>query len=131
MKYFTMFPKVNRKDKIFISVLVIIILALLGSAYMKYRPSSNVNYDMKLAENSAIEMAADMGIEILSEQQYRALQELGHFDTKTSSWIITPADIRKRGGALFADYRYGYVFVYHNGAESYYAGRAFRGALRV
>ena len=82
-------------------------------------------------ENSAIEMAADMGIEMLSEQQYRALQELGHFDTKTSSWIITPADIRKRGGALFADYRYGHVFVYHNGAESYYAARGFRGSLRV
>jgi hypothetical protein len=82
-------------------------------------------------ENSATEMAADMGIEILSEQEYRALQELGHFDTKTSSWIKTPADIRKLGGAIFADYRFGRVFVYHNGAESYYAGRAFRGSLRV
>jgi hypothetical protein len=82
-------------------------------------------------ENSAIEMAADMGIEILTEEQYRELQNLGNFDTKTSSWIKTPADIRKLGGAIFADYRYGHVFVYHNGAESYYGARAFRGSLRV
>lgn len=82
-------------------------------------------------ENSAIEMAADMGIELLTEQAYRALQELGKFDTKTSSWIKTPADIRKLGGALFCDYRFGHVFVYHNGAESYYGARGFRGALRV
>ena len=82
-------------------------------------------------ENSAIEMAADMGIKLLTEEQYRELQKLGNFDTKTSSWIITPADIRKLGGAIFADYRYGHVFVYHNGAESYYAARAFRGSLRV
>ena len=82
-------------------------------------------------ENSATEMAADMGIEILTEEQYRELQKLGKFDTKTSSWIKTPADIRKLGGAIFADYRYGNVFVYHNGAESYYAARAFRGSLRV
>jgi hypothetical protein len=82
-------------------------------------------------ENSAIEMAADMGIEILTEEQYHELQKLGNFDTKTSSWIKTPADIRKLGGAIFADYRYGNVFVYHNGAESYYAARAFRGSLRV
>lgn len=82
-------------------------------------------------ENSAIEMAADMGIEILTEQAYRALQELGKFDAKTSSWIKTPADIRKLGGALFCDYRFGHVFVYHNGAESYYGARGFRGALRV
>ena len=82
-------------------------------------------------ENSAMEMAADMGIEILSEEQYRELQKLGKFDTKTSSWIKTPADIRKLGGAIFADYRYGNVFVYHNGAESYYAARGFRGWLRV
>jgi len=82
-------------------------------------------------ENSATEMAADMGIELLSEEQYRQLQELGNFDTKTSSWIKTPAEIRKLGGALFADFRYGNVFVYHNGAESYYAARAFRGLLRV
>ncbi len=82
-------------------------------------------------ENSAVEMAADMGIEILSEEQYRELQKLGKFDTKTSSWIKTPADIRKLGGAIFADWRYGHVFVYHNGAESYYGARAFRGSLRV
>jgi hypothetical protein len=82
-------------------------------------------------ENSAMEMAADMGIEMLSEAQYRELQQLGNFDTKTSSWIKTPAEIRKLGGAIFADYRYGNVFVYHNGAESYYAARGFRGMLRV
>lgn len=81
--------------------------------------------------NSAVQMAADMGIELLTEQQYRELQQLGIFDTKTSSWIITPPDIRKLGGALFSDFRYGTVFVYHNGAESYYAARGFRGALRV
>ena len=72
-----------------------------------------------------------MGIEILTEEQYRELQELGNFDEKTSSWIKTPAEIRKRGGAIFADFRFGHIFVYHNGAESYYAGRAFRGSLVV
>lgn len=82
-------------------------------------------------ENSAIGMATDMGIEILTEKQYRQLQKLGSFDTKTSSWILTPADIRKLGGAIFADFRYGKVFIYHNGAESYYAVRGFRGLLRV
>src|SRR5687767_4929933 len=82
-------------------------------------------------KNSAGEMAAAMGIELLTEEQYRYLQALGEFDTKTSSWIKTPADIRKVGGALFCDRRYGHVFVYHNGAESYYAARAFRGSLRV
>ena len=82
-------------------------------------------------ENNAIEMAAAMGIELLSEEQYRELQQLGNFDTKTSSWVKTPAEIRKLGGALFADFRYGNVFVYHNGAQSYYAVRAFRGSLRV
>ena len=82
-------------------------------------------------ENNAIDMAAAMGIEILTEGQYRELQKLGKFDTKTSSWIETPSDIRKLGGAIFADYRYGNVFVYHNGAESYYGARAFRGSLRV
>ncbi|MBK6993860.1 MAG: DUF4256 domain-containing protein [Lewinellaceae bacterium] len=81
--------------------------------------------------DSAAQMAADMGIEILTEQQYRALQELGDFDTKTSSWIKTPSEIRKLGGALFCDRRYNQVFVYHNGAESYYAARGFRGLLRV
>ncbi len=81
--------------------------------------------------NSAMDMAADIGIEILTEEQYRELQQLGTFDTKTSSWIITPPDIRKLGGALFGDCRYGHVFVYHNGAESYYGARGFRGSLRV
>lgn len=82
-------------------------------------------------ENSAIDMAAAMGIELLTEEQYRELQKLGCFDTKTSSWVKTPADIRKLGGALFCDRRYGNVFVYHNGAQSYYAARGFRGSLRV
>jgi hypothetical protein len=82
-------------------------------------------------KNNAVDMAAAMGIELLTEEQYRALQKLGDFDTKTSSWVITPADIRKLGGALFGDRRYDTVFVYHNGAESYYAARAFRGSLRV
>lgn len=82
-------------------------------------------------KNNAIDMAAVMGIELLTEKQYRELQELGNFDTKTSSWVKTPDEIRERGGALFCDRRYGHVFVYHNGAESYYAARAFRGSLRV
>jgi hypothetical protein len=82
-------------------------------------------------ENNAIGMGAEMGIEILNEVEYRQLQELGEFDLKTSSWIKTPSDIRKLGGAIFCDRRFGRVFVYHNGAESYYAARAFRGSLRV
>ena len=82
-------------------------------------------------EDSAINMAADMGIEILTEEQYRELQQLGNFDTKTSSWVKTPPEIRKHGGAIFCDRRYNHVFVYHNGAESYYAARGFRGSLRV
>ena len=82
-------------------------------------------------KNSAIDMAAAMGIELLTEEQYRELQKLGNFDTKTSSWITTPSEIRKLGGAIFADFRFGRVFVYHNGAESYYAARAFRCSLRV
>src|SRR6185312_13787951 len=82
-------------------------------------------------ENNAVDMAAAMGIELLSEEQYRELQKLGNFDTKTSSWVKTPSEIRKLGGALFADFRYGNVFVYHNGAQSYYGVRAFRGSLRV
>jgi hypothetical protein len=99
----------------------------------------SVCYDQKALESrkenkpkhSAMGMAEEMGIEILNEQQYRALQQLGNFDTKTSSWIKTPENIRKLGGALFADYRYETVFVYHNGAESYYAARGFRGSLKV
>ncbi|MDR7240088.1 hypothetical protein J2Y02_004734 [Neobacillus drentensis] len=82
-------------------------------------------------KNSAIDMAADMGIEILTEEQYREMQRLGNFDTKTSSWVKTPDNIRKLGGAIFCDRRYDTVFVYHNGAESYYAARGFRGSLRV
>ena len=82
-------------------------------------------------EDSAVQMAADMGIELLTEEQYRELQKLGNFDTKTSSWVKTPSEIRKLGGALFCDRRYDHVFTYHNGAESYYAARGFRGSLRV
>lgn len=99
----------------------------------------NVCYDNEALEsrkehkpdNSAFGMATDMGIEILTEDQYRELQKLGNFDTKTSSWIKTPSDIRKLGGALFADNRYSTIFVYHNGAESYYSARWFRGSLSV
>lgn len=82
-------------------------------------------------KNNAVEMAAAMGIDLLTEEEYRALQALGSFDAKTSSWIITPPEIRNLGGALFADFRYGQVFVYHNGAESYYAARGFRGRLKI
>ena len=99
----------------------------------------NVCYDREALDsrktfkpkNNAIDMAAAMGIELLSEEQYRELQKLGNFDTKTSSWVKTPTDIRKLGGAIFADFRYGNVFVYHNGAQSYYSTRAFRGSLRI
>jgi len=82
-------------------------------------------------ENSAMDMAAEMGIELLSEEEYRDLQRLGRFDSKTSSWLKTPTEVRKLGGALFGDFRYGRVFVYHNGASSYYGVRGFRGWLRV
>lgn len=81
--------------------------------------------------NSAVDMAKAMGIELLNEEQYRALQKLGNFDTKTSNWLKTPDNIRKLGGAIFGDYRYATVFIYHNGAESYYAARGFRGMLKV
>ncbi len=99
----------------------------------------NVCYDREALEarksfkpsGSAVDLATTMGIDLLTEEQYRELQKLGSFDTKTSSWIRTPSDIRKLGGALFADRRYGAVFVYHNGASSYYAVRGFRGSLRV
>jgi hypothetical protein len=82
-------------------------------------------------KGNAMDMAAAMGIELLTEEEYRGLQKLGEFDTKTSSWVKTPSDVRKLGGALFCDRRFDTVFLYHNGAESYYAGRAFRGSLRV
>ena len=99
----------------------------------------NVCYDREALESrkefkpkdTAIDMATAMGIEILTEEQYRALQEIGNFDTKTSSWVQTPPEIRKLGGALFVDRRYGKVFVYHNSAPSYYSSRGFRGSLRV
>lgn len=99
----------------------------------------NLCYDREALEarkefkpvNNAIDMAAEMGIEILSEEEYRTLQTLGQFDTKTSSWLKTPDAIRKHGGAIFGDRRYDHVFVYHNGAQSYYAVRGFRGRLRV
>jgi Protein of unknown function (DUF4256) len=81
--------------------------------------------------NNAMDMATSMGVELLTEEEYRKLQQLGKFDTKTSSWLKTPEDIRDLGGAIFADYRYGKVFVYHNGASSYYAARGFRGVLKV
>lgn len=81
--------------------------------------------------NNAVDMAAEMGIELLTEKEYRELQQFGPFDTKTSSWLKTPAEIRKHGGAVFGDFRYGQVFVYHNGAQSYYAARGFRGKLSV
>lgn len=82
-------------------------------------------------ENTVIDMANDMGIELLTEEQYRALQELENVDKKTSSWVQTPVDIRERGGAIFCDYRYGHVFTYHNGADSYYSSRGFRGLLKI
>jgi hypothetical protein len=82
-------------------------------------------------DDSAVQMAEDMGIKLLNEEEYRSFQELGPFDTKTSSWIETPASVRKLGGAIFGDYRFGRVFIYHNGAESYYGARGFRGTLRV
>jgi hypothetical protein len=82
-------------------------------------------------ENSAMDLAAEMGIELLTEEEYQDLQGLGNFDTKTSSWLATPADVRKAGGAIFGDRRFGRVFIYHNGADSYYAARGFRGSVRV
>ena len=94
------------------------------------REALNARKEFK-PKDSAVDMAANMGIEILTEEQYRELQKLGNFDTKTSSWVKTPGDIRKLGGAVFCDRRYNTVFLYHNGADSYYAARGFRGSLRV
>ena len=96
-----------------------------------YDAEARVSRKEHAPEDSAVEMAAAMGIELMTEEQYRDLQKLGEFDAKTSSWIETPSDIRALGGALFCDRRYGKVFVYHNGAQSYYAARGFRGSLRV
>ena len=96
-----------------------------------YDAEARVSRKENRPESSAVEMAAAMGIELLTEEEYRELQKLGELDTKTSSWIETPSDVRALGGALFCDRRYGKVFVYHNGAQSYYAARGFRGLLRV
>ena len=96
-----------------------------------YDPEALQSRKENKPKNSAVAMATDMGIELLSEEQYRELQQLGKFDLKTSSWVKTPADIRGLGGALYCDRRYNHVFLYHNGAESYYAARGFRGSLRV
>lgn len=103
----------------------------LGRRSSCYDAEARLSRKENSPEISAVEMAAQMGIDLLTEEQYRALQELGEFDTKTSSWINTPSDVRSLGGALFCDRRYGKVFVYHNGAQSYYAARGFRGLLLV
>ena len=102
-----------------------------GRRSVCYDPEALESRKENKPKDSALGMATAMGIELLSEEQYRELQKLGTFDAKTSSWIRTPPDVRKLGGALFCDFRYGQVFVYHNGAESYYAARGFRGALKV
>ncbi len=102
-----------------------------GRRSLCYDPEALWSRKENKPADSAVGMASDMGIELLTEEQVRALQKLGRFDTKTSSWLKTPADIRQLGGAIFADYRYGHVFVYHNGAESYYAARGFRGSVRA
>jgi hypothetical protein len=102
-----------------------------GRRSVCYDPEALASRKEHKPKDSALGMAAAMGIDLLSEEQYRDLQKLGTFDAKTSSWIRTPPEIRARGGALFCDFRYGQVFVYHNGAESYYAARGFRGALRI
>jgi hypothetical protein len=102
-----------------------------GRRSLCYDPAALESRKANKPDGSALGMAAAMGIELLTEEAYRALQAVGPFDTKTSSWVQTPAAVRRLGGALFGDYRYGRVFFYHNGAESYYAARGFRGALRV
>ncbi|NHE56299.1 DUF4256 domain-containing protein [Cyclobacterium plantarum] len=102
-----------------------------GRRSLCYDPEALESRKTYKPKNSALGMAAEMGISLLSEEQYQALQQFGKFDTKTSSWIKTPADIRKLGGAIFGDWRFGRVFIYHNGAESYYGARGFRGMLKV
>jgi len=102
-----------------------------GRRSLCYDPEALASRKEFKPENNVLGLAASMGIELLAEAEYRELQKLGHFDAKTSSWLKTPAGIRKLGGALFGDFRYGTVFIYHNGAESYYAARGFRGSLRV
>lgn len=102
-----------------------------GRRSVCYDPEALASRKEYKPNDSAVGMAAHMGIEVLTEAQYRALQQLGKFDTKTSSWLSTPPEIRALGGAIFGDFRYGQVFIYHNGAESYYAARGFRGALSV
>jgi hypothetical protein len=102
-----------------------------GRRSICYDPEALESRKEHKPKDSAMNMAAAMGIELLTEEQYRELQQLGDFDTKTSSWVMTPSNVRKLGGALFCDRRFDTVFTYHNGAESYYAGRAFRGLLRV
>lgn len=102
-----------------------------GRRSVCYDPEALKSRKEHKPKNSAVGMAVAMDVEILTEEQYRELQKLGNFDAKTSSWVKTPSDIRKLGGAVFCDFRFGRVFLYHNGAESYYAGRGFRGLLRV
>ncbi|RRN78095.1 DUF4256 domain-containing protein [Pseudoxanthomonas sp. SGD-10] len=102
-----------------------------GRRSVCYDPEALESRKEHKPKHSALGMAAEMGIEILTEEEYRDLQKLGKFDTKTSSWIKTPEDIRERGGAIFGDWRYGHVFIYHNGAESYYGARGFRASIRV
>lgn len=102
-----------------------------GRRSVCYDPEALASRKEHKPKHSAVGMAAEIGIELLTEEQYRELQQLGEFDAKTSSWIRTPPAIRKLGGALFGDWRFGHIFIYHNGAESYYAARGFRGILRV
>jgi len=102
-----------------------------GRRSLCYDPEALASRKANQPENSATQMAEELGISLLTEEQYHTLQTLGQFDTKTSSWLKTPSEVRKRGGAIFGDRRYGRVFVYHNGAASYYAARGFRGLLRV